>query len=113
MKTITQKCLRRVIAVNVGIDHFVGLFFWLNYVARQHSEKTKTNAVWTTITIQGMISVLEPGARFSKVPKLFGRISGDIFLFVSSKQRRLEARNFAVILNSIPFTTYQKTGFTE
>ena len=52
-------------------------------------------------------------ARFSKVPKLFGRISGDIFLFVSSKQRRLEARNFAVILNSIPFTTYQKTGFTE
>ena len=26
-----------------------------------------------------------PGARFSKVPKLFGRISGDIILFVSSK----------------------------
>ena len=54
-----------------------------------------------------------PGARFSKVPKLFGRVSGDIILFVSSKQRRLEARNFAVILSSIPFTTYQKTGFTE
>ena len=30
------------------------------------------------------------GARFSKVPKLFGRISGDIILFVSSKRRRHE-----------------------
>ena len=46
------------------------------------------------------------GACFSKVPKLFGRISGDIILFVSSKRRRLEARNFAVIFISIPFTTY-------
>ena len=34
-------------------------------------------------------------ARFSKVPRLFGRISGDIILFVSSKRRRLEARNFS------------------
>ena len=46
------------------------------------------------------------GACFSKVPKLFGRISGDIILFVSSKRRRLEARNFAVIFIFIPFTTY-------
>ena len=47
-----------------------------------------------------------PGACFSKVPKLFGRISGDIILFVSSKRRRLEARNFAVIFTFIPFTSY-------
>ena len=47
-----------------------------------------------------------PGACFSKVPKLFGRISGDIILFVSSKRKRLEARNFAVIFIFIPFTTY-------
>ena len=53
------------------------------------------------------------GACFSKVPKLFGRISGDIILFVSSKLRRLEARNFAVIFIFIPFTTYEKTSFTE
>ena len=46
------------------------------------------------------------GACFSKVPKLFGRISGDIILFVSSKRRRFEARNFAVIFIFIPFTTY-------
>ena len=51
----------------------------------------------------------DPGARFSKVPKLLGRISGDI----SSKGRRLEARNFAVILIFILFTTYEKTSFTE
>ena len=55
----------------------------------------------------------EAGARFSKVPKLFGRISGDIILFVSSKRRRPEARNFAVIFIFIPFTTYVKISFAE
>ena len=54
-----------------------------------------------------------PRACCSKVPKLFGRISGDIILFVSSTRRRLEARNFAVIFIFIPFTTYEKTSFTE
>ena len=34
-------------------------------------------------------------------------------LFASPKLRRLEALNFAVILISILFTTYKKTGFTE
>ena len=53
------------------------------------------------------------GACFSNVPKLFGRICGDIILFVSSKQRCLEARNFAVIFIFIRFTTYEKTSFTE
>ena len=49
--------------------------------------------------------VFVAGACFSKVPKLFGLISGDIILFVSSNLRRLEARNFAVIFIFIPFTT--------
>ena len=49
---------------------------------------------------------LGPGACFAKVPKFLGRVSGDIILFVSSKRRRLEARNFAVIFIFIPFTTY-------
>ena len=53
------------------------------------------------------------GARFAKVPKLFGHISGRIILFACSKRRRLEARNFAVVLIYIPFTTYEKTSFTE
>ena len=56
---------------------------------------------------------IDPGACFSKVPKLFGRISVDIILFVSSKRRRLEARNFAVIFIFIPFTTREKISFTE
>jgi len=56
---------------------------------------------------------LRPGACFSKVPKFFGRISGDIIIFVSSKRSRLKARNFAVIFIFIPFTTYEKTSFTE
>ena len=54
-----------------------------------------------------------PGARFSKVPKLFGRISGGLVLFVSLKQRHLETRNVAVIFIIIPFTTYEKTSLTE
>ena len=53
------------------------------------------------------------GALFSKVPKLFGQISGDIILFVSSKQRRLEAQDFEVIFIFIRFTKYEKTSFTE
>ena len=56
---------------------------------------------------------VHPGACFVKVPKLFGRISGGIVLLVSSKRRRLEARHFADILILIPFTTYEKTSFTE
>ena len=38
------------------------------------------------------------GARFSIVPKVFGRMLGDKILFVFSKRRRLEPRDFAVIL---------------
>ena len=59
------------------------------------------------------ISVTGPVACFSKVPKLFGRFSGDIILFASSKRRRLEARNFAVIFIFIPFTKCKKISFTE
>ena len=50
----------------------------------------------------------EPKREGSKVPKLFGRISGDLILFVSSERRGLEARNFAVISPFILFTTYDK-----
>jgi len=45
--------------------------------------------------------------------KLFGYISCDMILFVSSKRKRPKGRNFGVILIFIPITTYQKTSFTE
>ena len=63
-----------------------------------------------------------PGAPFSKVPKLIsyfsvtviGNNSLDIILFVSSKLRRLKAWNFAdILIFFIPFTTSEKTSFTE
>ena len=54
-------------------------------------------AFWTR-NVFGTFEKRATGARFSKVPKLFGRISGDIILVVSSKRRRPEARNFAVFL---------------
>ena len=57
--------------------------------------------------------ILGPGARFSKVPRLFGRIAGDLVLFVINVPRRLEIRNFAPILIFISFTTYEKIRFKE
>ena len=59
------------------------------------------------------VSLYQPGARFSKVSQLFGRISGGIIHFVSSTRRRLEAGNFAVISIFISFRTYEKNSFTE
>ena len=46
----------------------------------------------------GFDSDHRPWACFSKVPKLFGRILGDIILFVFLKRRRLEARNLFLFL---------------
>ena len=60
-----------------------------------------------------MLQQLGPGASISKVPKLFGLISGDIILFVYAQRRRLEAWNFAAVFSFIPFTTYEKSSFTE
>ena len=82
--------------------------------------ESSTKLARAMVTMYGMSDkvMLDPsipfwsGACFSKVPKLFRRISGDIILFVSSKRRRLEAQNFAVIFVFIPFTTYEKTSFT-
>ena len=59
------------------------------------------------------VEQLRPGARFAKVPTLFGRISGDIVFLVFSKPMHLEARNFVLNLIFIPFTTYEKTNLTE
>ena len=67
----------------------------------------------TIVTKWKIARNLLTGACFSKVPKLFGRFSGDIILFVSSKRRCSMSRNFAVILIFIPFTTYEKISFTE
>ena len=52
------------------------------------------------------VGVLRMTLRAGKVFGTFGRISGDIILFISSKPWRLEARNFAFIFIFIPFTTY-------
>ena len=49
---------------------------------------------------------LEAWGLFLESPETFRAYSGDIILFVSSKRRRFEARNFAVIFMFIAFTTY-------
>ena len=55
----------------------------------------------------------DPCGPFLESPELFGCISGDIVLFVSSKRRRLKSRNFVVILIFLLFKTYENTSFTE
>ena len=77
---------------------------------REHLPPTNVARVWFP---DSSLLVLFPEVCFSEVPRLFGRISGDIILFVSSKWMRLEARNFSVIFIFIPFTTYKKTSFTD
>ena len=42
------------------------------------------------------------------IPKLFGLISGGIILFVSAQQRRIETRNFAVVL--FPFQLMKRAA---
>ena len=71
------------------------------------------NQPWNKRFSQQLGVVTYLGPVFRKSRNLFGRISGDIILYVSSKLRRLEARNFAVIFIFNPFTTYEKTSITE
>ena len=67
---------------------------------------------WVEALQHGIYLVNSAAVSYS-LQKYFGRISGAIILFVSSKRRRLEARNFAVIFIFIPFTTYEKTSFAQ
>ena len=83
------------------------------FVSSKQRHLEAQNFILQVVILRMAFEKRVPGACFSKVPKLFGRISGDIILFVSSTRRRLEARNFAVIFIFIPFTTYEKTSFTE
>ena len=54
-------------------------------------------SVLLRVSLALTLSASRVGARFSQIPKRFGRISGDMILFVFSKGRRRGARNFAVI----------------
>ena len=80
------------------------LFFQL--AVRDQKIKDTENRIETEVSNIGAVASLKsspdpdscdemscssPEARFSKVPKLFGRILGDIIFFVSSKRRCLKA----------------------
>ena len=66
--------------------------------------KTRKHALVRCVTVRQTLSPSAP---------VFGHIWGDIIVFVSSKRRRIEGRNFAVIFIFIPFKTHEKTSFTE
>ena len=81
--------------------------------ALQNKQVVVFRMAFRTRKVFGTFEKRAPGARFSKVPKRFGCISGVIILLVSSKRRRLEARTLAVILIFIPLTRQEKSSFTE
>ena len=60
------------------------------------------------------VVVLTPGARFSEVPKLFGRISGDIVFFVSMKRPASKNKRVGGVSNVFSglkkFRDFRETG---
>ena len=54
-----------------------------------------------------------PGARFSKVPKLFGSVSGATIPFISSQRRGSKPSNFAILLVFLILKTCQKVSFSK
>ena len=76
--------------------------------SKQRREPTNWPYIWSRVPNQTWATFV---LGLYRVPKLFGRISSDII--VSSKGRRLGARNWAVILVFIPFTTYENISFLE
>ena len=119
-KRLLNRKQYHIISYSFSTKTITWLWRWLSHRWSKHQSQTtvhlKTPITQMIFFNQGMRLLrrhFSPGACFSKVPKLFGRISGDIILFVSSKRRRLEARNFAIIFTFTPFTTYEKISFTE
>ena len=54
-----------------------------------------------------------PGACFSKVPKLFGPISGATTAFISSQRQGSKSSNFAILLVFLIFKTCKKISFSK
>ena len=54
-----------------------------------------------------------PGACFSKVPKLFGSLSGATIPFISSQGRGSKPSNFAILLILLILKTCKKISFSK
>ena len=54
-----------------------------------------------------------PGACFSKVPKLFGTISGATIAFISSQRRGSKPSNFAILLVFLILKTCKKISVSK
>ena len=52
-----------------------------------------------------------PGARFSKVPKLYGPFSGVTIPFVSQERKVLESSHFTVIFLFVTLKTFKRSAF--
>ena len=60
-----------------------------------------------------IVGSIRPGARFSKVPKLYGLFSGVTIPSVSQERRGFESSNFTAILLFVTSKSCQKIGFPE
>ena len=56
---------------------------------------------------------LQPGACFSKVPKLFGPILGTTIPFISSQRRSSKPSNFAILLIFLILRACKKISFSK
>ena len=56
---------------------------------------------------------LPPGARFSKVPKLYGPLSGVTIPFVSQERGGFKSSNFTVIFLFVTLKTRLKIGSSK
>ena len=74
--------------------------------------KTMKHALVQCVTVRQTLSPSDQ-APISRKSRKFSGTFGVTILFASSKRRRLEARNFAVIFVYTPLKTHEKTSFTE
>ena len=58
-------------------------------------------------------SHVKPGARFSKVPKLYGPLSGVTIPFVFQERRGFESSNSTDVFLLVSLKTYLKIGFPK
>ena len=63
--------------------------------------------------VLGTFEKRAPGACFSKVPKLFGPISGTTIPFISSQRRGSNPSNFAILLIFLILKACKKISFSK
>ena len=95
------------------MHHWLFLFICDNFKKKKINKEIKTSSYGLLTLLALLVERLAPGRPFLESPEDFSGAFRVTIVFVSSKRRRLEERNLAVILIFIPFTTCRKTSLTD